>query len=428
MTALVLALLCLSPAHAQTPLEVATAAHPDGESTYEETARRADRDSPLLRGARAGEDLARAHADAARPWRSPHLRGGVATVDVSGASAPTVTSIEVSVPIEYSGAIDAEVASRVALADAEHHAVLDAARVLRIELAQAWADALEARVVLATRQARLERASSITERLERRLAIGEGSALEVAAARLEVADARAAWIAAEAEVRAAELAIAELAGSPSSVVHAGGSLELVAPSDDVDALVAAAQGARPELAALERQIEAAERARDARHRGRAPDVSLFLGWQHSFPSLMTLFNQPEYDALFFGADVEIPTHLAWDGELREADAAVQAAEAARDTLALAIEREVRVAHTRVLAAAEATRVRRDALTDARAAAELVLRVIELGEEQILAVLAAERTVLSAIEAFQRALAEEARAHLALLGATGAPLERWPERE
>jgi outer membrane protein TolC len=427
MSALRLLVLLLLPsagaAHAQDlpPIDVVTAARPEGGTPLSQLIVEA-LDGPLVRAARAGEDAARARIDVERPWRSPHLRGGMATVDVSGARAPTVTTIEVTVPIEYDGSIDAAVAARAAEADAEHETVRLASRALVFELARRYATALEARVHAGTGAARLRRAEAILAWLERRVELGEGSLLDLASARLAVADARASLVAHEAEVARAERGVSELSGGEAI---ATGSLAIARPVPPVEELLAHAVASRPELRAAERTIEAAERTRDARHRARAPDLSLYVGWQHSFESLMSLFNQPEYDALLFGIDVEVPTHLAWDGELRESDALVAAAVAERDALERQVRREVEAARVALRAAHEETAIREAALADARTAAELVARALALGEERVLTLLAAERVVLDAIESYQHALGTEAIRHLELLDASGRDLDAWP---
>jgi outer membrane protein TolC len=413
-----------APASAQElpALEIVTAARPADGTSLASLIERAGAESPLLLTARAEEGAARARIDAARPWRSPTLRGGIANVDVSGARAPTVTTLELSVPIEYDGRIDAELAAASALAEGAAEHTAEATRTLGLALALRYADALEARVHAETGAARVRRIEAILARIERRIALGEGSLLELAAVRLALADARASVVGHEAETRLAERGLAELAGTDA---RATGSLLVEAPGEPVEAWLARALAARPELRAADRAIEAAERIREARGRARAPELAVYAGWQHSFETLMSLFNQPEFDALLFGVELELPTRLLWDGELREADALVAARTAEREALARQIRREVEAAVLTLEAAEEETAIRHAALEDARTATTLVGRALEVGEESVLTLLSAERVVLDAIEAYQHALAEQARRLVTLRHAAGEPIEAWP---
>jgi len=416
--------LVAAPAHAQDlpALEIVTAARPADGTPLSALIDRAGEESPLLLAARAEEDAARARIDAARPWRSPTLRGGIANVDISGARAPTVTTLELSVPIEYDGRIDAEVAAARALAEGAVERTAEETRALGLALALHYAGALEARVHAATGAARVRRIEAILARIERRIALGEGSLLDLAAVRLALADARASVVGHEAEIRLAERGLAELAGTDAV---ATGSLLVETPGEPVEAWLARALSARPELRAADRAIEAAERIRDARGRARSPELAVYAGWQHSFESLMSLFNQPEFDAILFGVEVELPTRLLWDGELREADALVLVRTAEREALARQIRREVESAALALQAAEEETAIRQAALEDARAATALVGRALEVGEQSVLTLLTAERVVLDAIEGYQHALAEQSRRLVTLRHAAGEAIEAWP---
>ncbi len=408
------------------PLEVATGVSPDDALAFEALLE-ALNTSPRRRAAEAESEAAHARIDRARVLPSPRLRGGVASVDISGASAPTVTTLELSVPIEYSGRVDARIDQAVALEDAQRALLAEVELGLSAEAAARYADAIEAALIHRTRLALAARAERIALLVQRRIELGDGSELDAAAARIEIARLRAEVVTAEGALGAAGVALAELLGSFEREPLATGSLLFDEPGPMLEARIAEALAARPDLLALRRAVESREHAREERHRSRAPELSVYVGWQHSFESLGSLFNQPEYDALMFGLDVEIPVRLAWDGELREADAELAAREAEVAGLELGIRREIHAAARAYATARARTRALEAALVDVRLAAELVTRTLELGEERVLGVLAAERHLGEAIETYQRALGEEARRYLSLERALGHRIEHWPGR-
>lgn len=425
---LVTALLGHGLAHAQdalSPLAIETSVAPEEATTYASLLSALEA-HPRVVAARAERDASHARIDRARVLPSPHLRGGLATLDVSGASAPTVTTLELSMPIEYSGRIDARIAEATALSEARGELLAVTELGLTTEAAMRYADAIEAALVHRTRLALLARAEAITVLVQRRVELGDGSELDAAAARIELSRLRAEVITAEGALGAAGVALAELLGSFEREPRATGSL-VFPDAGSLDARIEEALAARPDLRALRLAVQAAEQARLERDRTRAPDASIYVGWQHSFASLGTLFNQPEYDAILVGLDVEIPVRLAWDGELREADANLAAREAEVAALELSVRQEILAAARAHAAARARTAVLAASLEDVALAARLVSRTLELGEERLLGVLTAERRLGEAIESYQRALGEEARRYLELERALGHRVERWPGR-
>jgi len=422
---LVCALGAASSARAQSSIEVRTSVAPLNATPYETLHAEALASHPSLRLSRAEETAAIARIDSGRVLPSPHLRGGVASVDISGARAPTVTTLELVVPIEYSGRIDASIDAATTLAEARRALTASSEVELSAQVALRYAAALQAALVVATRHALLERAERIALLIERRLELGEGSALDAAAARLELSRSRAALSLAEGQLAQAGVALAALTGDFTEEPLAMGSLRFPDAPVDMAARIEHALSERPDLRSLRLAVEAAEHTRTRRERARAPDLSVYVGWQHSFESLESLFNQPEYDALLFGLDIELPVRLAWDGELREADAEFAARQAELEARELTARAEIYIAVRAHAAARTRTAILEAALSDVQLAAALVTRTVELGEDRVLSVLSAERTLGEAIEHYQTALGDEAQRYLELMRALGERIERWP---
>jgi cobalt-zinc-cadmium efflux system outer membrane protein len=414
-----------SPAHGQASIEVRTSVAAPNATPYEGVRAAVLASHPSLRRSHAEEDAAMARVDGARVLPSPHLRGGVASVDISGARAPTMTTLELVMPIEYSGRIDASVDAASAMAEARRASTASSEIDLGIEVALRYAGALEAALVVATRRALVERAERIALLVERRLELGEGSALDAAAARLEVARSRAASSLAEGDLAQAAVALAALTGDFTEALQVTGSLRFPDAPADLSARIDHALSQRPDLRALRLAVEAAEHTHRRGERARAPELAVYLGWQHSFESLGSLFNQPEYDALLFGLDIELPVRLAWDGELREAAAELAARQAELEARELVARAEMYLAVRAHEAARARTAILEAALSDVQLAAALVTRTVELGEDRVLSVLSAERTVGEAVESYQTALGDEAQRYLELMRALGDGVERWP---
>jgi|GEM_PF-2524812 len=412
-------------AHAQSSIEIRTSLAPPSATSYEAIRVAVLASHPSLRLSHAEEDAARARIDGGRALPSPHLRGGVASVDISGARAPTMTTVELVVPIEYSGRIDAAVDAASAMAEARRASTASCEVELGTQVAMRYAAALQAALVVATRHALVERAERIALLIERRLELGEGSALDAAAARLELSRSRAASSVAEGNLAQAGVALAALTGDFTEEPLVMGSLRFPDAPGDLAARIEHALSQRPDLRALRLAVEAAEHTRRRRERARAPDLSVYVGWQHSFESLESLFNQPEYDALLFGLDIELPVRLAWDGELREANAELAARQAEVEARELVARSEIYLAVRAHEAARARTAILEGALSDVQLAAGLVTRTVELGEDRVLSVLSAERTMGEAVENYQTALGDEAQRYLELMRALGDGVERWP---
>jgi outer membrane protein TolC len=164
---------------------------------------------------------------------------------------------------------------------------------------------------------------------------------------------------------------------------------------------------------------AAERERDLASAARWPELDLSVGWIHSFASLApSLFNQPEYDAILIGATIEIPIRLAWDGDLRAADAAIERTHAALRAAELAVDVEVREALAEYERARDQLAARQAALEEATALRAAAAEALSRGASTVVEQLAANAAAREAEAAYLAAAADHARTLAILLARIG----------
>lgn len=377
--------------------------------------------SPELERARTLALAVEARIDEARVLPSPHLRGGVGVLDVSGASAPTETFVALSVPVDYAGRTGTRIDAAFAEREVARAELAATERELRVRALGLYVDALAAAARAATLAGEVTLHEEIARAIARRAEVGEASPLEAALATLAAARTRADLAAAEGEARAARVAMTALVGG-------SGGREALAPEGDLavpprtlafDALLESALSSRPEALVARLGVLARERDLDAVHRSRWPEVEVEVGWLHSFASLGSLFNQPEFDALTVALDVELPLYLAWDGSLRAADAELAAAEAGVVATELAVRIEVESALARYEAARDAlVALTRGPVPEAARLESLVSTAFERGESDVLALLAAREHLRELDQRSIEALAEHARALAEVLVASG----------
>lgn len=372
---------------------------------------------------RAGVDQADARIDVARVFPSPRLSGGVSMVDVSQTSAPTMTLVQLDVPLDLSDRVGRR--TDLAAADAATaHAELDAlAWQVRAEAGRAWVDALHAQLVLERTQRTLASLERLVEVNRRRLDAGSAGEVQLLQSRVESERYRGRVLAAEADLHAARLVLARWMGQPtgSEPVATSGSLD-VHPTGSplsLDLLLETARAQRADLRAAELGRDSAHRARSLASANRMLDVSLSVNWQHSFPSIGTPFNTPDYDTLGLLASVELPVRLFWHGDLDEADARLREHDARVAAVELAVDVEVRSALARYEAArARLELYRGTILQDADRVFEAALYTYERGGGSLLEVLVAQRTVDEVYLDYFDALAEHAALLVELERVTG----------
>jgi cobalt-zinc-cadmium efflux system outer membrane protein len=198
-----------------------------------------------------------------------------------------------------------------------------------------------------------------------------------------------------------------------------GDLRIKPRAFDVEALAAQAKENRPDLAAKQRAAGSAAARVELAQAIRWVDVTLNVGWQHNFASSTGQFAQPAYEALTASVSVPIPFSRVHRGELDAALATQAQRRSALGAAGLRAEVEVRQAFVRYQAAVATLGLYTGGLlTDTDQVLEATLYNYQRGGATLLEVLEAQRTQNDVYLAYGDALAEHARALVALEQAAG----------
>jgi heavy metal efflux system protein len=383
-------------------LERVLAANPDLAATHESLA------------------IAEAQVAIAQVVPDPEVTAGATQVDVSRQGNPTISSLQLSVPIELGGKRGRRVAvarSGVAAARCDYH---EAIRALRATAINAFVDSLHARLVLKQKQAVFESLQRLVQINERRLATGDVAEVALIQSRVEARQFQADVIAAAGERKANDAGLLQLlgpagAGFPAEVEFEG-DLRLVASAIDSGRLLALVEQ-RPDLLAATARVEQAERQVQLEEAKRVVDVTVGVGWQHNFP--VPGVGLGAADTMGAWLTVPIPFSRLSGGERAAAQAASRQARSQVQAVRARAESELRQALARFDAAAERVRLY-DAGTidDADAVLERTLYSYQRGGATLVEYLIAQRTASDVHLAYFDALADRAHALAAVEQASG----------
>jgi len=277
--------------------------------------------------------IAEAQVSISRLLPDPEIHAGVASKELYGPNKPgTPTEYEagLSWTLELGGKRSARIAvaqGEVKKAQAEFEAFLDE---LRATAAGAFADALKARLVLERKQKTMGGFKELVRLNEIRHAAGDIGGVELAQSRVEARHFESEVFAAQAELKAAEAALAQLLGNVQIPVTAAGSMELPIRPVAAEPLLANALEHRTALAAARRSLDVAESQRRLAKANRWVDLGLSVGISHT-PAVVPTgvdasgspFPSPAFksNALSFGVSVPIPFSRRQKGELIQAESA-----------------------------------------------------------------------------------------------------------
>ncbi|CAN5482606.1 TolC family protein [soil metagenome] len=372
-----------------------------------------------IAAARAGATAAQAQIAVAKVFPDPFVTAGLQQVDITRQPNPTATVLSLTLPLQVGGQRSArinvaEAGAVAALADVE-----DTLRLLRAQAANAYVDALHARLILDRKkrtQASLERLVGVNEV---RLKAGDVAETSFIQSRVEAQQFAAQVIAGEGDVRVADLALLVLLGrtmpSPAPTLELGGDLAAASrKSFVVDALVKDAIAHRPDLRASQSRLEQTRRQISLARANRIPDITLSAYWQHNFP-----FNGvvpfPSSDFLGTTVAVPLPFSRVYRGELDAAYAGEIQSDAMTRALIQRVEIEVRQALIQYDAGAGRVKVYVDGgvLADADSVLDRSFYNYQRGGASFVEVLVAQRTVNDVYLSYYGAITDAAHALVAL---------------
>jgi outer membrane protein TolC len=335
---------------------------------------------------------------------------------------PTIVGLGIDVPIELGdqqgGRMDV---ARVGVRSASE-TVDDDVRVLRGQAATAWIDALATRLDRDRLQQTLASLERLVETNQARVNAGAIGQLELVQSRVEAQMFRAQVHTADGSAQAALLGLAALSGGDDEIAPSYepvGDLTLDARTFTLAQLLAQAMENRPDLRVAQLQIESARAARTLAERQRWGNVDVMFNWLYSAPGTDTQFGQTDYHAISLMVAVPLPFRLLWHGEIDEASAMEQAADARYQQALRRLEVELRQALARYEAAVQARALfDQSVVSDAEQVLASTRYQYERGGTSLLAVLVAQRTVNDVYGAYLDALAAHAHALVDLETAAG----------
>lgn len=376
-----------------------------------------------LQAARFGVPIAKAQVEVAKIFPDPVLTGGIAQLDVSGQSAPLMSTLGVTIPIEMGGKRSARISVALAELSVAEAELVDAVRKLRAEAASAYVSALTARLVVDRKRKTLESLHRLVEVNQKRLQSGDIGDVALIQSRVESQRYHAEVLAAEAEEQAADLELARFLGqsSPQKSLRLEGNLQIPPRHFQADTLAQKARDLRPDLLALKRREDLSHARQTLAARNRMVDVSVNASWQRSLYS--EPFASPQYDAVTAQLSLPLPFSRIFRGELLAAAQAKQQAGISYQAAGLRAEIEVRQSLLRYEATvAQLKLYTQGVLADADKVLASILYSYQRGSATLLEVLTAQRTVDDVYLAYLAALGEHARQLLAVQQAAGLDIE------
>ena len=246
--------------------------------TESEALARLSADSPRVRAARAGIDIARVDVLTAGRWPNPRV-----TFDRESVAGITENMVMVAQPLPITGRRSLEVDAASALVAASSHRSDDEIRRLRADLRLAFADLVAAQTRERELTAAGDRLRGLVDVLAKREAAGDAAGFDRLRAEREALEIDADRAAAEIERARAQGILAGFFADlpdPSRLIATGISTApaMVPP---VEALVESAEAARGEILALRREIEAAGFSLRAADRRLIPEPELVAGTKSS---------------------------------------------------------------------------------------------------------------------------------------------------
>lgn len=376
-----------------------------------------------LAAQRATVSIAQAQIAVAKVFPDPELTAGLGQYDLSqNGNNPTASTLALNVPLQIGGQRGKRIAFAEANLSAAEADLGEFLRGLRADAANAYIDALQARLVRDRQQLSLtsvERLVAANEQLFRVGQIGEATLLQ---SRVEANQFRAQVIEAEGNVRIADLALVAFLGSGARMVvnravHLDGDLRASGGRTfDVPALVRKANAARPDLLAARRRISAASRQIELARANRVIDVAVGAQWSHYF---VLPGAQPPADLIGATITVPLPFSRLYRGELDAAHATHRQVGFAAEAVAVNVEIEVRTAVVAYEAAARRVELYTSGvLSSADQVLERTLYNFQRGGASLVEVLVAQRTDNDVYLSYYNALADTARALVAVEQAAG----------
>lgn len=388
--------------------------------TYGEYLRRVLAANPDLRATRASIDIARAQIDVAKVFPDPELTVGVSQYDITRRGNPTMAGPQLSIPIELGGKRRSRIAVAQSALGAAGFDYEDATRTLRGLAANAFVDALHARLVVAQKESALSHLQRLVSVNERRLAAGDIAEVDYLQSRVEAQQFQAEVLAAQGELHSDEAAMAQLLGPDvEPTFNVVGDLKFAQATLDVPSLLATTDK-RSDVRAAATRVQEAEQQIASEEAKRVVDISLGAGWQHSFAASGDEGGGARAaDLVSASVSVPLPFSRIYKGELEAARHTLRQTQSQLEATRTRARAELRKALAAFQAASQRVALYdQGTLSDSLSVLEKTLYSYEHGDATLVEVLIAQRTASDVHLAYLDALADRAHALIAVGQAAG----------
>ena len=383
--ALTLLLSAASLAGAQTRLRDAIS----GTLTLEQAISLAERHNPRLQAAAASVARAEAGVLTARAYTNPTITFGslgrqraLMTAAIPG----MLHGLNVSQLIELPNVRT----TRLRVAQAERagrdHAFDEARLAVRGAVKQRFYEALRNEALLEVAQGNLELLEELRRRIQVQVEVGEAARLELTRAVAEAASARIQVRSAELRLSAAISALAAAIGTPVGKVNLEAALERPKILPTLDELRNEMLLRHPTIAVAEAEKQRAEAALASEQAQRIPQPSIWADW----------FQQPEAAQFRFGVTLPIPIWNRREGPIAEAVAERRQAASVADQRRVELTAALEQAYNLYQIANQQVEIfEAGTLRQAEAAVEAAQAAFKFGERGIIEVLDAQRVLRAA---------------------------------
>jgi outer membrane protein, heavy metal efflux system len=364
--------------------------------------------------------IAEAQVTAAKVFPSPTLQGGYST-DVSHEQQATTYSGGVTQTILLGGKIRARTAVAKSNLMVNTAQLEDFFRNLRATATDAYVDGLAGQLSLERKKRSLQTLERLVTSNQERLRAGDIGEVDLLQSRVAALQARSDFLAAQSTFEQNLIGLADLLGNRDErlLFTPTGSMKAHTLSLGVEELIASALVKRGDVLAAERARETARAQYNLTRANRVPDVDVSVGVVHSTRITSTIDPAPPWNSLALTLSVPIPLSNINKGELMAAKFGEAQADKAAQATELRAVTEVRQAYARYnLARAAVSQYSGELLQDADRVLEAKLYSYQRGGASLLEVLDAQRANNDTYLAYFDALAEQAKALVAIEQAAG----------
>ncbi len=238
-----------------------------------------------LAAQKAGVSATEAQIAVARVFPDPQLTVGVAAVDISGTHTPTVSELSVQETIELGGKRGARVAAASHDLSSAQAGLDDFLRTLRGDASDAYIDAVAKRMVLERKRVTAASLQRLVDVNQERLRAGDIGEIALVQSRVEAGKSRGEVLAATTDMQQANLTLALKLGQMrggTTAVEPAGELHIAIRTFDLEPLIAKARESRADVRAKRFALSAAKARVTLAHANRWIDLTVDVGWQHSF--------------------------------------------------------------------------------------------------------------------------------------------------